>query len=493
LARAGIGVRKRPVSESDPGDTGGVDLSHERWYDALRSHDPRFDGRLFIAVTTTRIYCRPICPAKRPLKKNVRIFACAAAAEAAGFRPCLRCRPEVAPWTSAWNGTSTTVSRALRLIGEGALDSGDVDALAARLGVTARHMRRLFEEHLGASPVAIAQSRRVHFARTLIADTSLPITDVAFAAGFGSVRRFNTAIRSAYRMAPRDMRRRRVVDDGEIAVRLPYRAPFDYQGLLAFLRPRAIPGVETVDGDEYRRTISVDGVHGVIRVTNGDGALLLSVPRAFTQSLKPIVDRVRRLFDVFADPDTIGEDLGRDPGLRELVQRWPGARVPGAWDLFELAVRAIVGQQVTVAGATTLMGRIALRYGIPLVTADPALSLVFPDAETLRDAPIDGMPSSRAATIRAVAAADLETIDDLTSIRGIGQWTASYMAMRRGDPDAFPQGDLGLRKAAGNISERDLLARAEAWRPWRAYAAILLWAGPARPSKGPHADSRTED
>jgi AraC family transcriptional regulator, regulatory protein of adaptative response / DNA-3-methyladenine glycosylase II len=445
-----------------------VDLDLERWYDALRSHDPRFDGRLFIAVTTTRIYCRPICPAKRPLKKNVRLFACAAAAEAAGFRPCLRCRPEVAPWTSAWNGTSTTVSRALRLIGEGALDAGDVDALAQRLGVTARHMRRLFEEHLGASPIAIAQSRRVHFARTLLTDTSLPITDVAFAAGFASVRRFNTAVRSAYRMAPRDMRRGRVVEEGDIVVRLPYRAPFDYRGLLSFLRPRAIPGVEVVDGDEYRRTIAVGDVRGVIRVRTSEGALLLSVPRAFTHTLKPIVDRVRRLFDLFADPDTIADDLSRNASLRKLVRRWPGARVPGAWDLFELSVRAVVGQQVSVAAATTLMGRIAARYGTPIDGG-----IVFPDAATLRGASIDGMPASRAATIRALASSDLD--QDLTSIRGVGPWTASYIAMRRGDPDAFPQGDLVLRKAAGNVSERELLARAEAWRPWRAYAAILLW------------------
>src|SRR5438874_351624 len=425
-----------------------MDLDTDRWYDALRSHDPRFDGRLFIAVTSTRIYCRPICPAKRPLKKNVRIFACAAAAEAAGFRPCLRCRPEVAPWTSAGNGTSTTVSRALRLIGEGALDSGDVDALAQRLGVTSRHMRRLFEEHLGASPIAIAQSRRVHFARTMIADTSLPITHIAFAAGFSSVRRFNHAVKSAYRMAPREMRRGRVAEDGDIVVRLPYRAPFDYRGLLAFLRSRAIPGVEFVDGDEYRRTIAFGDVRGIIRVRDANGALQLSAPRAFTHTLKPIVDRVRRLFDLFADPDTIGDDLIRDKSLRKLVRHHPGVRVPGAWDLFELAVRAVVGQQVSVAAATTLMGRIAARYGTPIDGG-----IVFPDAATLRDAAIDGMPASRAATIRALASADLE--GDLTKIRGVGPWTASYIAMRRGDPDAFPQGDLVLRKAAGNISERE--------------------------------------
>ena len=440
-----------------------MELDHDRWYDALRSHDPRFDGRLFIAVTTTRIYCRPICPAKRPLKKNVRIYASAAAAEAAGFRPCLRCRPEVAPWTSAWNGTSTTVSRALRLIGEGALDDGDVEVLAQRLGVTSRHMRRLFEEHLGASPIAVAQSRRIHFARTLLADTSLPITDVAFAAGFGSVRRFNAEMKRAYRMAPRDMRRGRVADEGDIVVRLPYRAPFDYHGLLAFLRPRAIAGVEAVTHDEYRRTIAVGDVHGVIRVRDAGDSLLLSVPRAFTHTLKPIVDRVRRLFDVFADPDTIAEDLGRDRTLRPLVRKWPGARVPGAWDTFELSVRAVVGQQVSVAAATTLMGRIATRFGTPIDTGDPALTHVFPSAEVLREATIDGMPSSRAETIRRIAHGSLD-------VKGIGPWTRSYIAMRSGDPDAFPETDLVLRKAMDDIGKR-----AEAWRPWRAYAAILLW------------------
>jgi len=440
-----------------------MELDHGRWYEALRSHDPRFDGRLFIAVTTTRIYCRPICPAKRPLKKNVRIYASAAAAEAAGFRPCLRCRPEVAPWTSAWNGTSTTVSRALRLIGEGALDDGDVEALSQRLGVTSRHMRRLFEEHLGASPIAIAQSRRIHFARTLLADTSLPITDVAFAAGFGSVRRFNAEMKRAYRMAPRDMRRGRVADEGDIVVRLPYRAPFDYHGLLAFLRPRAIAGVEAVTHDEYRRTIAVGDVHGVIRVRDANDSLLLSVPRAFTHTLKPIVDRVRRLFDVFADPDTIAEDLGRDKTLRPLVRRWPGARVPGAWDTFELSVRAVVGQQVSVAAATTLMGRLAARYGTPIDTGDPALTHVFPSAEVLREAAIDGMPSARAETIRRIAHGSLD-------VKGIGPWTRSYIAMRSGDPDAFPETDLVLRKAMDDVGRR-----AEAWRPWRAYAAILLW------------------
>src|SRR5216684_4013485 len=235
-----------------------MDLDPDLCYRALRSRDPRFDGRLFVAVVTTGIYCRPICQAPAAKRENIRFFGYAAAAERAGFRPCMRCRPEVAPWTPAWNGTSSTVSRALRLIGEGALDSEDMDTFAARLGVGSRQLRRLFLAHVGAPPIAVAQARRVHFARMLIEETSLPIADIAFAAGFESLRRFNSAVRTAYRVAPRDMRRGRVKAglEGEIVVRLPYRAPYDWEGLLEFLRPRAIPGVESVNEGEYRRTIS---------------------------------------------------------------------------------------------------------------------------------------------------------------------------------------------------------------------------------------------
>jgi AraC family transcriptional regulator of adaptative response / DNA-3-methyladenine glycosylase II len=452
-----------------------MELDHDVCYEAGRSRDRRFDGRVFTAVLTTGIYCRPICPARTPHKKNVRYFACAAAAEAAGFRACLRCRPEVAPWTSAWNGTSATVTRALRLIGEGELDTGDVEALSRRLGVTSRQVRRLFDQHLGASPIAIAQARRVHFARVLLSDTSLPITDVAFAAGFGSVRRFNAAMRQAFRMAPRQMRRGHSASEDEIEVRLPYRPPFDWPGLLAFLRYRAIPGVESVTEDQYARTISIDGVQGVIRVRHGQDALRLFVPRAFIRSLKTVGDRVRRLFDLFADPDTIASHFESDPEMAALIARWPGVRVPGAWDTFELAVRAIVGQQVSVAGARTLVGRIAAQYGTPFETGDPSLTTIFPEPDRLLRARFGGMPASRVATIRAIAAENIDTLEELTTVRGIGPWTASYIAMRRGDPDAFPAGDLVLRKALGGLTERALLARAEAWRPWRAYAAILLW------------------
>ena len=442
-----------------------MQLDDDLCFRATRSRDPRFDGRFFTAVTTTRIYCRPICPAKVARREHLRFFAYAAAAERAGFRPCLRCRPEVAPWTPAWNGTSATVTRALRLIGEGALDDGDVDALAARLGVTSRQVRRLFDEHVGAPPVAVAQARRVHFARTLLVETTLPISDVAFAAGFASLRRFNAAMRNAYHMPPRAMRRGRASDDA-ITLRLPYRAPYDWNGMLEFLGRRAIPGVECVGGGEFRRTIALGGAAGVLRVRDDGGALAVSVPRAFTRQLKTVVDRVRRMFDLFADPQAIASHLERDDVIRPLIQRWPGTRVPGAWDPFELAVRAVVGQQVSVAGATTIIGRIAAKYGTQIDGG-----LVFPEAARLANARIGGMPRARAATIRAVARANGAIDHD---IRGIGPWTRSYIAMRSGDPDAFPHGDLGLRKAAG-CTDRELLRRAEAWRPWRAYAALLLW------------------
>jgi len=443
-----------------------VQLDDDLCFRATRSRDPRFDGRFFTAVTTTRIYCRPICPAKAARREHLRFFAYAAAAERAGFRPCLRCRPEVAPWTPAWNGTSATVTRALRLIGEGALDDGDVDALAARLGVTSRQVRRLFDEHVGAPPVAVAQARRVHFARTLLVETTLPISDVAFAAGFASLRRFNAAMRNAYHMPPRAMRRGRASDDA-ITLRLPYRAPYDWNGMLEFLGRRAIPGVECVGGGEFRRTIALGGAAGVLRVRDDGGALAVSVPRAFTRQLKTVVDRVRRMFDLFADPQAIASHLERDDVIRPLIQRWPGTRVPGAWDPFELAVRAVVGQQVSVAGATTIIGRIAAKYGTQIDGG-----LVFPEAARLANARIGGMPRARAATIRAVARANGAIDHD---IRGIGPWTRSYIAMRSGDPDAFPHGDLALRKAAGRCTDGELLRRAEAWRPWRAYAALLLW------------------
>ncbi len=415
-------------------------MSPEVFFAASRSRDARFDGRFFIAVVTTGIYCRPICPARTPLKKNVRHYPTAAAAEAAGFRPCKRCRPETAPGTPAWSGTSATVGRALRIIDE----TPSLDNLASRLGVTDRHLRRLFEEHVGASPIAILQTRRLHLARTLLRETSLPIADVAFGAGFESVRRFNDAVRKAYRCTPSELRGKKV-SDANIAIRLTFRPPFRWDALAKFLGDRGTSfGDVTIEPTE----------------TN---ALQMIVPTSRARDIHDLVMRARRTFDLAADPIAIDEHLRKDKYLRPLLAKRPGPRVPGAWDPFEVAVRAIVGQQISVRAATTIMHR------------------CYPTFQW------SGMPQSRIDTIHRLAdnrsvltrAASLdETIERLRSIQGIGPWTAHYIAMRAlAEPDAFPHTDLGLRKAAAaiGIEPGKLLDHAERWRPWRAYAAIALW------------------
>jgi AraC family transcriptional regulator, regulatory protein of adaptative response / DNA-3-methyladenine glycosylase II len=443
-----------------------MQLDADTCYRALRSRDRRFEGRFYVGVVTTGVYCRPGCPAPAARRENVRFYACAAAAEADGFRACFRCRPDAAPGTPAWFGTSATVSRALRLISEGALDGDDAEALASRLGVGTRHLRRLFAQHLGASPAAVAQTRRLHFARKLLEETELPIAQVAMAAGFGSVRRFNAAMRATFDRAPRDLRGDHAAKSGELVLRLPYRKPFDWEGLLAFLGPRAIAGVEEVQGGVYRR--------GDVEVTNDDGFLRLRL-LAPAKNLFDVVERVRRLFDLRADPQIIGEHLSRDPLLAKRIKKHPGVRVPGAWDPFEMAVRAVLGQQISVERATILAGQLAAKFGLT--------------PEALVDANINGMPAARAETLRGLARAALEgklvldgsrsledTVENLKTIPGVGDWTAHYIAMRAAsEPDAFPAGDLGLRKA---YPGDDLAARAESWRPWRAYAAMLLWREP---------------
>jgi AraC family transcriptional regulator of adaptative response / DNA-3-methyladenine glycosylase II len=463
---------------------------------ARRSRDARFDGRFFIGVRTTGIYCRPVCPAPSPKESNVRYFLSAAGAAEAGFRPCLRCRPETSPGTPAWLGASTTVSRALRLIGESALDAGGVDDLADRLGIGARHLRRLFLERLGATPVAVAQTRRVHFAKRLIDETRLPFTEVAMASGFGSLRRFNSAFRNMYGRTPTELRRmnpaRAAEQPGYYTLRLRFRPPFDWKGLVAFLAARAIPGVEAVSEDSYRRTIALEGKPGSIDVRlapKGD-ALELGVRFPEARALALIAERVRGIFDLGADPNEVA------PRLAALAAANPGQRVPGAWDGFELAVRAILGQQVTVKGAGTLAGRLVRAFGTP-VEAESGLTHLFPEARILAKADLSGigLTGSRAASVRALAeavasgrvnfrAADTAAVTGaLRSLPGIGDWTVQYIAMRAlGDPDAFPSTDLGLLRASGAASARELERRAEAWRPWRAYAAMHLWAG--RTEKG---------
>ncbi|HLT91788.1 MAG TPA: AlkA N-terminal domain-containing protein [Woeseiaceae bacterium] len=475
---------------------------------ARLARDARFDGQFFIGVTSTGIYCRPICPVVPPKRQNVRYFPTAAAAAEAGFRPCLRCRPECAPGTPAWNGTSTTVRRGLRLIASGALDEGGVEMLAERLGVTSRHLRRLFHKHLGASPLAVAHTQRLHFAKRLIDDTHLPMSHIAIAAGYGSVRRFNDAFLKTYGRSPRELRRARrsngarpAGNGAALTFRLPFREPFDWHALLAFFRPRATPGVEHVDGNSYRRVVSVDGRHGVLEVAPAEkaGFLVLTLHGARTESLFELIQRTRDVFDLDAPVAEIMDVLSRDPVLRRALDAHPGIRVPGAWSGFELTVRAVLGQQVSVKAATTLAGRVAARYGEPLalaadVPAAQGLTHAFPSPERLRRARFNGigMVQSRADTIRRVAAAvlagdlrfdgtqDADTLcRALCSIRGIGDWTAQYVAMRAlRYPDAWPAGDLGLQKALDpprRVPAAELAARAEQWRPWRAYAAMLLW------------------
>ncbi len=469
---------------------------------ARLSRDARFDGRFFVGVKTTGIYCRPICPANAPKSENVVFFRTAAAAGEAGFRPCLRCRPECAPGTAAWAGTSTTVQRGLRLISEGALDDGNVERLSDRLGVTSRHLRRLFARHLGASPLAVAHTQRLHFAKNLIDQTSLAMRDISVAAGFGSVRRFNDTFRKTYGRTPRELRRHResTVVSSPFAVQLPYRLPFDWQRVLAFFSARATPSVERVENGRYLRTIAIDDAGGIIEVRDVGGQLSLSLHGIDTDRLFPIVQRVRSIFDLDAATHDIARTLSADAVLEPLVKSNPGVRVPGSWDGFELTVRAILGQQVSVSAATTLAGRIADRYGkrigVAVEGVAEAPTRLFPRPNRLMRARLEqlGIIGSRARTIRRVASAVVagdigfnaaepgdRFRNSLKAIKGIGDWTAEYVSMRAmKDPDAFPASDLGLLRAFDapgreRMRPRDLLGRAEAWRPWRAYAALLLW------------------
>jgi AraC family transcriptional regulator of adaptative response / DNA-3-methyladenine glycosylase II len=463
---------------------------------ARLTRDPRFDGKFFIGVVGSGVYCRSICPAPTAKEKNVRYFPSAAAAAEAGFRPCLRCRPESSPGTPAWLGTSNTVSRALRLIGESGLEDGGVEVLAERLGVGSRHLRRLFLKHLGATPMAVAQTRRLDFAKKLIDETNVPMHQVALASGFGCVRRFNAGIRKVYHRTPTQIRRlarqTEIQTDNHYVFRLHFRPPYHWQGILDFLAARATPGVEVVEGGCYRRTISLHGRDGYLEVSPAQGrdALLLRIAFGDPQSLFLIVERVRAMFDLNADWSAIVESLRGDPVLRAGVEADPGIRVPGCWNGFELAVRAILGQQITVKGATAMAGRMASRFGKPFCGA-AGLTHIFPVPEVLAKAPLGdiGLTGARVETIRALARAvcnrrinfgagtDSESfLTRLCEISGIGKWTAQYVAMRAlGEPDAFPSSDLGLLRAMAVGNSRELERCAEAWRPWRAYAAMYLW------------------
>jgi AraC family transcriptional regulator of adaptative response / DNA-3-methyladenine glycosylase II len=475
-----------------------VNLNPDQCYHAVLTRDARFDGRFFVAVKTTRIYCRPICRVKTPMRKNCRFFSHAAAAEVSGYRPCKRCRPELAPGNSSMEVGSQLARATANQINQDFLADHSLAELADRVGVGDRQMRRVFRGEFGVSPVEFWQTRRLLLAKQLLTDSSMPVTSVALASGFQSVRRFNTLLKQRYRMTPTDLRKARGKKDAEDApgfsLRLGYRSPFQWQHLLDFLSRRAIAQIETVQAGAYFRTVQIERhgqkFAGHIEVRNEADRSMLSV--RFSDALLPVcaivLERMRRLFDLQADPVAIGKVLG------PLAAKCPGLRLPGSFDGFEMAVRAVLGQQISVAGARTLAGRLTLRFGEPLLTPIASLMHLFPTPQRIARATVDeigklGITRKRAQTLialaRAVAGGELqlepghrieETLRQLHKIPGIGDWTEQYIAMRALSwPDAFPHTDLGIRKALGEKNPAKILKTAEKWRPWRAYAILHLW------------------
>src|SRR5215203_779902 len=473
----------------------------EHRYRAVRGRDVRFDGWFYVAVTSTGIFCRPSCPAVTTRRSNVRFFATAAAAQYAGFRACKRCRPDAVPGSPEWDTRIDIVARAMRLIADGVVDRDGVAGLARRLCYT---QHRLLSAEVGTGPLALARARRAHTVRLLIETTDLPITEVAFAAGFTSVRQFNDTIREVFAVTPRELRRVRDQRDAtvreEIPLRLPFRIPFDANSILHFLGTRAIVGVETFDGETYRRTLRLPHGAGIVALSDGGDHIRCVLRLENLRDLGAAVQRCRRLLDLDADPVAVSDVLGSDPLLGALVRSSPGRRVPGAVDGAELAFRAVLGQQVSVAGARTLAGRLVARCGEPLPETLAAErdepTHLFPGPHAVAGAALDGLgvPSSRRETLRDLARAlagggivldpgsEREDVQRrLLELRGIGPWTASYVAMRAlRDPDAFLPSDLGVRKAIcrlGHAGDRGSVASlAERWRPWRAYATQHLWA-----------------
>jgi AraC family transcriptional regulator, regulatory protein of adaptative response / DNA-3-methyladenine glycosylase II len=484
-------------------------IEDEVCFRALAARDSRFDGLFFVGVKSTGIYCRPVCTAKTPARKSCRFFASAALAERAGFRPCLRCRPELAPGHSSVDSARTVAWAAAARIEAGALSNGGgIEELAASLGLSSRQLRRSVRKELGVSPVELAQTNRLLLAKRLIAETQLPMVQVAFAAGFESVRRFNALFRKHYRLTPSALRRSAstvpVAGTGNgdtLRLSLAYRPPLDWEAMLRFLAARAIPGVECVSvemgtGGTYSRTVAIGEQRGWLRVSQVAERNLLAVElaTALVPVLPAILVRLRNLFDLDARPDVIAGQLALDPMLKRWVKRRPGLRVPGAFDPFELGMRAILGQQISVRAASTLAGWMAERFGEAIETPLTCLNRITPTAAALataRSATLRslGLPGARAESLRNLARAvahgeiDLEpgidakgVIAKLVQLPGIGPWTAEYIAMRALRwPDAFPAGDLALKKACGLKSASALEKAAERWRPWRAYAAMHLW------------------
>ena len=477
---------------------------HEACYRAVKSRDRRFDGVFYTAVHTTGIYCRPSCPARTPASRNVTFFPTAAAAQAAGFRACKRCLPDATPGSPDWDVDADVAGRAMRLIADGVVDREGVAGLASRVGYTARHLGRLLTAELGAGPLALARARRAQTARVLIETTDLGFADVAFASGFASVRQFNDTIREVYATTPSTLRGRRTTAPaaaGQVTMRLAVRTPFAGRALHAFLAARAVAGVEATGEDWYARTLALPHGPGVVRITLDDAPEpggVVQVPATFRltdlRDTGTAVERVRRLLDADCDPIAVADAFAGDPHLGRLVRRWPGLRVPGHVDGDEVAVRAVLGQQVSVAGARTVAGRLAAAYGIPLDEPTPeGLTHAFPSAGALAGVDPDTLPMprarGRALTGLCAALAERRVVLDrgpdrddvrraLVALPGIGPWTADYVALRAlGHPDVFLPTDVGVRHAlAGlDIDPADAATVGERWRPWRSYALTYLW------------------
>lgn len=490
------------MTDSDGGQVHpAIGLTFEECYRALESRDGRFDGRFIVGVTSTGIYCRPSCPAPvTPKRSNVRIFRTAAAAQAAGLRACKRCLPDASPGTPDWDVHADLAGRAMRLIADGTVDRIGVGGLARRLAVSPRHLRRVLLEELGANPIELARAHRADTARVLIETTDRPFSQIAFAAGFSSIRQFNATIQSVFDRTPtglRDASRRppRAGPPGTLTVRLAHRPPLDVDALLGWLAARAVPGVEEVEGGVFRRSLRLPRGQATVELAPDGDHVLATLRLEELSDLPSAVERCRRLLDLDADPDSIAEVLGTDARLRDVASRHRGLRVPGTVDGAELAVRTVLGQQVSVAAARSIAARLVERCGEPLAHPDGTLTRTFPAAETI--AAVDlagiGLPATRQRTLQDLAteiaagrvqldgaAQRGEVRERLAAIRGIGPWTVEHITMRAlRDPDAFSASDLGLRRRAADLglggSAAELERHAEAWRPWRAYAAQLLW------------------
>jgi AraC family transcriptional regulator, regulatory protein of adaptative response / DNA-3-methyladenine glycosylase II len=477
----------------------------ERCYRAVQSKDARFDGWFVTAVLTTRIYCRPSCPVRPPFARNVLFLPTAAAAQRAGFRACKRCRPDASPGSPEWNVRGDVVARTMRLIADGTVDREGVTGLAAHLGYTTRQLERLLQAEVGAGPLALARAQRAQTARVLIETTDLPFGDVAFAAGFSSIRQFNDTVRFVFENTPTALRQRAANGSGSlksganspgaVCLRLPVRTPFAYEGVFGHLAAGTVPGCEEVRGGAYRRSLRLPAGSAVVTLTPAVDHVRCQLVLDDFRDLTTAIARCRRLLDLDADPEAVVDALTGDPDLAPVVEKAPGQRIPRTVDEAELAVRAVLGQQVSTNAARTHAGRLVAAYGQPVHDSEGALTHTFPSVEQLAEIdPIHlAVPEARRRTLSALVAglADGSIVLDagsdwgsargqLLALPGIGPWTAEVIAMRGlGDPDAFPASDLGLRLAAEQVGlppdQRKLIARSASWRPWRSYATQHLW------------------